>query len=131
MRIVLLIVANISKVYLQDAEITTILSETDNEQILNEFVFEEKIPEEWRNLLLRDIQEVADNSEAQNCTTSGENAGPEVTGGRAVMKTTATAGIGKIQGPSPPPIVCRIQPPCILICTRRRKIIARRRCLRY
>ena len=131
MRIVLLIILNISKVYLEDVEITTNLSQTDNEQILNEFVFEEKIPEEWRNLLLHDIQEVADNSEAQNCTTSGENAGPEVTGGRRVMKTTAIAGVGTIQGPSPPPIVCRIQPPCILICTRLRKIIARRRCPRY
>ena len=118
-------------VKLKDTETTT----EDNE-ILDGFVFENKhfdevIPDEWIKLL-SEIKEKA-NIAAQNSTASDENGVPEVTGGRDVMKTTATAGAGTIQGPDASrSIVCRIQTPgCIIICKKLGKVIAYRRCPRY
>ena len=140
----------ILEVKLEDVEImvnqdSVVLSEIGKENITTVFKFlnkdfEGQISDSWRDVLLDVQKEAETQTPTKNNVISEEhpistfdNARPEIVGGSKVTKSSAIAGIGKIERPASPAIVCKIKqkrPRCRLICRRLGSVIAVRPCPR-
>merc|ERR1712179_692929 len=126
---------------------SVVLSEIGQENITTVFKFLNKefkgqISDGWRDVLLDVQKEAETQTPTKNNVISEEhpistfdNARPEIVGGPKLTKSSAIAGIGKIERPASPAIVCKIKqkrPRCRrrLICRRLGSVIAVRPCPR-